>query len=95
MLSRRKKFKPLLYTVMALAFLAVVGFTVFNQVAKSNEIEQQAARLQDEYRRLQLEAQRLELMREYVNTGEFLERYARERYNLVAENDILFYDVEN
>lgn len=79
---------------LLIALCAVVAvFVVVILVGQSNrqaQISAQMKELEEEYKLLSNEKQRLENMVEYVHSDEYLLQYAREKLGFVKQDDIKF-----
>lgn len=77
---------------MAVAAIVAVYFLVagaFNAV-RSHNLRQQEDQLRIEIHDLQTRYQRLEALKEYLNSDEYIEAVAREQLGLVREGEIGF-----
>ena len=75
--------------VLAVTSLVVVYFLVsgaFNAV-RSHQLRQQADRLEDDIGQIEARYQRLEALRDYLNSDEYIESVAREQLGLVREGE--------
>ncbi len=85
----RKATPKLLVALCAVAavFVAVI---LIGQANMQTEIASKMQQLEEEYKLLSNEKQRLENMVEYVHSEEYLIQYAREKLGFVKQNDIKF-----
>ena len=77
--------------VCCLLVLFACAGIVISQNEKMQQIKQEQQALQQQLDALTLEEQRLERMQEYVQTDEYLEQYAREKFGYVKPEDYKFY----
>lgn len=78
--------------VLAVTALVVVYFLVagsFNAI-RSHQLRQQQARLEADIQGLEERFQRLEALREYLNSDEYIEAVARQQLGLVREGETAF-----
>jgi len=74
----------LLVTSLVVAYFLV---TATLGAARSYQLHQREGRLHGEIRELQVRYERLEALREYLNSDEYLEYVAREQLGLVREGE--------
>lgn len=74
--------------VLVIALFGVFGYA--RQSAKMKEIEAERAQLEQEYEEKLLEKDYLLQMSQYVDTEEYMERYARYKLGYVREDEIIF-----
>ncbi len=89
--KKSRRIRPRHIFLCCLAVVCVLGCVTISQKQKLEEIHQQQQALQEEMDSLLLEEQRLQRMQEYVQTDEYLEQYARERFGYVLPEDYKFY----
>ena len=78
--------------VLAVTALIVVYFLVagaFNAL-RSHQLRQEEGSLQADIQGLQAQYQRLEALKEYLNTDEYIEAVGREQLGLVREGETAF-----
>jgi len=78
--------------IVAVTVLVVVYFLVTGALnaVRSYQLRQQAGQLRTEIQDLQTRYQRLEALKEYMNSDEYIEAVAREQLGLVREGEISF-----
>lgn len=78
--------------VLAVTALVVVYFLVAGSLnaIRSHQLRQQQAQLEIEIQELEERFQRLEALREYLNSDEYIEAIAREQLGLVHEGETAF-----
>lgn len=81
-------------SVARLVLLATAAIVIYFLVAgaftavRSNQLRQEETRLRAEVEQLQRRYQRLEALRDYLNSDEYIELIAREELGLVREGEI-------
>lgn len=75
---------------LVLGLLLLAGVAV-SQSGKLDEIYLRQEELTTAYDTLLLEQNRLEYMKEYAQTDEYLQQYAREKFGYLGPNDYKFY----
>jgi cell division protein DivIC len=79
------RFKLLILAV----FLTYAGIAIFGQQAKINELKAEQEALTISIEQAQTELDRLEHKKAYMNTNEYIENAARERFGLVYEDELI------
>jgi cell division protein DivIC len=79
------RFKLLILAV----FLVYAGIAIFGQQTKIDELKAKQEALTIEAEQAQTELNRLEHKKAYMNTNEYIENTARERFGLVYENELI------
>lgn len=87
MKKRRMKFRFKL--LLLAAFLVYAGVTIYGQQVKINALQDQQETLTQTAEQVQTELDRLEHKSEYLNTEEYVENTAREKFGLTYENEIV------
>ena len=87
---RKSRFKTLaLLTICGLMLVAF--FTVFiSQRIRLEKLNAQMDELNQQLDELAIEEQRLELLRSYVQSGQFARDYARDRLGYLEPDEIIF-----
>lgn len=78
--------------ILAVTALVVVYFLVsgaFNAI-RSHQLREQQSRLEAEIQQIQQRFQRLEALRDYLNSDEYIEAVARQQLGLVREGETGF-----
>jgi cell division protein FtsB len=73
-------------------FLTYAGIAIFGQQVKINDLEAQQEALTISVEQAQTELDRLEHKEAYMNTNEYVENTARERFGLVYEGELILED---
>jgi len=93
MKKRRMKFR---FKLLLLAlFLVYAGITIYGQQVKIESLQEEQQVLSERAQNTQTELDRLEHKSEYMNTEEYVENTARERFGLTYENEIVIETEEN
>ncbi|MDD5016562.1 MAG: septum formation initiator family protein [Eubacteriales bacterium] len=79
------RFKLLLLS----AFLVYAGLSIYTQQTNINTLKSEQEALMAEYEQAQTELSRLEYKAEYMNTDNYVEDTAREKFGLVYEGEII------
>lgn len=79
------RFKFLILAV----FLTYAGIAVFGQQAKIDELKAEQEALTIAVEQAQTELDRLKHKETFMNTNEYVENTARERFGLVYENELI------
>lgn len=79
------RFKLLLLAV----FLAYAAFSIFTQQSNISGLLSEQQSLNAQYEQAQIELQRLKDQSEYMNTRDYIEDTARERFNYAYEDEII------
>lgn len=92
MSARKRKQRTGLYLVMLvvgifLSFLVVEGYHL---QADCQKLETEQAQLQAQKKRLQEEQEQIKKDAAYMQTDEYIEDVAREKFGLVYEDEIIF-----
>jgi len=85
------RFKLLLLAL----FLVYAGITIYGQQVKIESLQEEQQVLSERAQNTQTELDRLEHKSEYMNTEEYVENTARERFGLTYENEIVIETEEN
>ena len=93
-MKKRKK-KPNrtgLYLVMTvvLLFCATLGIHSISLRATCSSLQEQKTELEAKKSNLEKEAKRIEEQKNYMQTDEYIEKIAREKFGLVYDNEIVF-----
>jgi len=70
-------------------FLLYTGFVIYSQQSNINEMMVEQDALMQEYTQVQTEYERLEHISDYMNTDEYVEDAAREKFGLVYPGEIV------
>ena len=79
------RFKLLLLAV----FLAYTAFSVYTQQMNISGLQTEQETLSAQYEQAQMELQRLQDQSDYMNTKDYIEDTARERFGYVYEDEII------
>ncbi len=94
MKKRKVKFR---FKLMLLAFFLVyVGVSIYIQQTNINTLLDEQKVLNEQYEQTKLEKDRLEHKNEYMNTKDYVENEAREKFGFVYKNEyVLSPDEDN
>lgn len=78
--------------ILIVAAMAVVYFLIAGAVntVRSHQLHQQEDQLRSDIQQLELRYQRLQALKEYLNSDEYIEAVAREQLGLVREGETGF-----
>ncbi len=71
-------------------FLAYTGFVIFSQQANIGKLMEEQQSLTQQYDQMQIDLSRLQHKSEYMNTKDYVENEAREKFGLVYEDELIF-----
>ncbi len=77
-------------TVVVCLLLAVLLYQGQSLKSKVKENETKISQLQDAYEKEQERTKEIEALSEYMQSEEYMEKYAKEKIGLLKENEILF-----
>jgi len=86
---KRRRIKLRFKFLILAVFLTYACFAIFGQQTKINELKLEQESLSLEAEQAQIELDRLEHKSEFMNTNEYIENTARERFGLVYENELI------
>lgn len=87
----KKRTIKLRFKLLLLAcFLAYTGFVIFSQQANIGELKAEQEQLAQQYEQLQTDLSRLQHKSEYMNTKDYVENAARDRFGLVYNGELIF-----
>ncbi len=91
----KKRTIKLRFKLLLLAcFLTYTGFVIFSQQANIGELKAEQEQLTQQYEQLQTDLSRLQHKSEYMNTKDYVENAARDRFGLVYNGELIF-EAEN
>ena len=91
---KNRKVKLRFKFVILAVFLTYAGIAIFGQQAKINELKAEQEALTISVEQAQTELDRLKHKEAYMNTNEYVENTARERFGLVYEDELILEDNE-
>jgi|GEM_PF-1139363 len=92
MKKRKVKFR---FKLLLLAFFLVyVGVSIYIQQTNINTLLDEQKALSEQYEQIKLEKDRLEHKNEYMNTQDYVENEAREKFGFVYENEYVLTPAE-
>ena len=86
---KNRKIKLRFKFLILAVFLAYAGFTIFGQQAKIDELKAEQESLTISAEQVQTVLDRLEHKSQFMNTNEYVENTARERFGLVYEDELI------
>ena len=86
---KKRKIKLRFKFLILAVFLAYAGFTIFGQQAKIDELKSAQEGLTISVEQAQTELDRLEHKSQFMNTNEYVENTARERFGLAYEDELI------
>lgn len=90
-MKNKKRKVRLRFKLLLLAFFLVyAGVAIYGQQVKIDTLQDKQQTLATDYEQAQLELNRLEHKKEYMNTNDYIEDTAREKFGLVYKNEIIF-----
>lgn len=92
MKRRKRRNRTGLYLVMTvvLLFCATLGIHSISLKADCQTLQTQKQELEDKKADLQKEKKSIQEQKAYMQTNEYIEQVAREKFGLVYENEIVF-----
>lgn len=92
MKKRKVKFR---FKLLLLAFFLVyVGVSIYIQQTNINTLLDEQKALSEQFEQIKLEKDRLEHKNEYMNTQDYVENEAREKFGFVYENEYVLTPAE-
>ncbi len=85
----------LLLTFIVIGLIIFVAYTKINQQLEMEKLSEDKARLEADINRLELLKKNLEEELRNVDSKEFVEEYARKKFRMVKENEMIFIINEN
>ncbi len=82
--------RKLLLTVLIIGLVVFVAYTKINQQLEMEKLIEDKARLEADISRLELLKKNLEEELKNVDSKEFIEEYARKKFRMVKENEMIF-----
>ncbi len=79
-------------TIAAIVAVMLVGLLVQSQSLriKNTQYEEQKAELEQEIQDEEVRAEEIQVLGEYVNSEEYIEKLAREKLGLVYEDEVIY-----
>ncbi len=77
-------------TIVVCLLLAILLFSGYSLKEKVRENEVKLSQLQEAYEQEQARTKEIEDLQEYMQSEEYIEKYAKEKIGLLKENEILF-----
>ncbi len=82
--------RRLLLTMLIIGLVVFVAYTKINQQLEMEKLIEDKARLEADISRLELLKKNLEEELKNVDSKEFIEEYARKKFRMVKENEMIF-----
>lgn len=76
-------------------FLIYVGVSIYIQQMNINTLLDEQKALSEQYEQTKIEKERLDHKSEYMNTQDYVENEAREKFGFVYDNEYVFTPAEN
>lgn len=91
-MRRRRRNRTGLYLVMTVLFLfcASLGFHSFSLRAECQGLQKQQEELKQKKEDLKKEKSSIQEQKKYMETNEYVENTAREKFGLVYDNEVVF-----
>lgn len=91
-MKRSKRNRTGLYLVMTvvLLFCATLGFHSISLRAEAQNLKEQEVELQTKKEKLEKEKKSIEEQKVYMETNEYVEDVARNKFGLVYEDEVIF-----
>ena len=86
---KKRKIKLRFKLLLLGGFLLYTGFAIYSQQSNINTMMAEQDALMQEYTQVQTEYERLEHTSDYMNTDEYVEDAAREKFGLVYPGEIV------
>ena len=93
-MSRRRRRKSNGFKLFMLVVLAVCLFVLGKQESRIYQIKQEQAATQQRIEALQKKKAELEAERKHLNDPRYIEKLAREDYNMVGKNEVPLFIVD-
>jgi cell division protein DivIC len=92
MKKRKRRNRTGLYLVMTvvLLFCGTLGFQSISLRANCQTLSEQKQELEDKKTELQKEKESIQEQKAYMQTDDYIEQVAREKFGLVYDNEIVF-----
>ncbi len=87
--------RKILLTVLVMLLLVFVAYTKIDQQLEMERLSEDKARLEADINRLELLKKNLEEELRNVDSEGFIEEYARKKFRMVKENEMIFIISEN
>ncbi len=89
-MRKKRTIKPRFKFLILVIFLAYAGMTIYGQQTKIESLQSQQLQLEESVEEAQTQLSRLEHKSEYMNTNEYIENAAREKFGLAHEDELIF-----
>lgn len=86
---KKRTIKPRFKFIILAVFLAYAGIAIYGQQVKINQLKSEQEALTQAVEQAETDLSRLEHRSEYMNTSEYVENTAREKFGLVYEDEII------
>jgi cell division protein FtsL len=86
---RKRTIKPRFKFLLLAVFLAYAAFAIYGQQVKINELKTEQEALTQSIEQAETDYSRLEHKSEYMNTSEYVENTAREKFGLAYEDELI------
>lgn len=92
-MNEKKKSSNRIVYILLVTFTIYIGYTLYDQQQSINTLTSQVNRVQREIddKNKKIESLKKEISK--VNTPEYVEKYAREKLNMIQNGDIAYVDV--
>jgi len=87
---KKRKVKLRFKFLILAIFLVYAGITIFGQQTKIDDLKSAQEDLTISAEQAQTDLDRLEHKSQYMNTNEYVENAARERFGLVYDDELIF-----
>ncbi len=87
--------RKIILTIFIIVLIVFVALTKVNQQLEMEKLSEDKARLEADIDRLELLKKNLEEELKNVDSKEFVEEYARKKFRMVKENEMIFIINEN
>ncbi|MEZ0536970.1 septum formation initiator family protein [Caldicellulosiruptoraceae bacterium PP1] len=93
-MKKLRFFKRLITIICILLILGYFSTAIVKQRILLNSIKTQQVEVLKQINQVKKENERLKRLAEYVKSGDYIQKLAREKLNLAKKNDVIFIDKE-
>lgn len=86
---KTRRIKPRFKFIILAVFLTYAGIAIYGQQVKINQLKSEQETLTQAVEQAETDLSRLEHRSEYMNTSEYVENTAREKFGLVYEDELI------
>ena len=92
---KKRRIKPRFKFIILAVFLTYAGIAIYGQQVKINQLKTDQETLNQAVEQAETDLSRLKHKSEYMNTSEYVENTAREKFGLVYEDELIIEPEKN